>query len=311
MSGKIKLKIQGMSCQHCVKTVTDTLTRLEGVKQAKVDLRKNEAVVKLDTARITTEDLTKAITKAGFEAAEKTEYTSLKLLTVSLILIFSVIGCSDVPYTGPILKVDHVDRYLDSVGEDTICLQDGFDSICLKQVPGEEGDTSDDVPIVHVHPTSLVFMFYYADSPILRAERLMDTTQIVQELIDAGHVQLLAAGSANENVPEEWIIQIYYPDSFPEAKRGKTPKTSGFDIKVAKGMKQKINKQQELEIKNFAQIDGTDGTRGVQFSIETEATDITIQVDKLVPGHTAKFYINADSVGSDEGNNALQLIPLQ
>lgn len=303
-----------MSCQHCVKTVTDALTGLEGVQSTKVNLRKNEAVVNFDASCITTEDLKKAITAVGFKAAEKTKLTSLKFLTVSLvslILMFGIIGCSDVPYTGPVLSVDHVGRYLDSVGDDTICLQDGFDSICLKEVPGEKGDTSDDVPIVNVHPTSLVFMFYYADSPILRAERLMDTTQIVQELIDAGHVQLPLNGDANENVPEEWIIQIYYPDSFPEAKRGKTPKTSGFDIKVAKGMKQKINKQQEFEIKNFTQIDRTDGTRGVQFSIETESTDITIQVDGLVSGHTARFYMNADGLASDEGNNALQLIPLQ
>ena len=211
MSEKIKLKIQGMSCQHCFKTLTDTLTGLEGVKHAKVDLRKNEAV--------------------GYKALEKNELTSLKFLTVSLILIFSVIGCSDVPYTGPILKVDHVDRYLDSVGEDTICLQDGFDSICLKEVPGEY-EAGDNVPVVHVHPTSLVFMFYYADSPILRAERLMDTAQIVQEVIDAGQVQVPANGSTNEIVPEEWTIQIYYSDSFPEANHGQTVKTSGLDIKI-------------------------------------------------------------------------------
>lgn len=306
MSGKIKLKIQGMSCQHCVKTVTDTLTGLEGVKHAKVDLHKNEAVMNLDTSRITTEN----ITKAGLKATEKFDNMSLQFLSAVLILFLGVIGCSDVPYSGPILSVDHVDRYLDSVGEDTICLQDGFDSICLKEVPGEY-EAGDNVPVVHVHPTSLVFSFYYEDRPLLRAERLMDTTQIVQEMIDSGQVQSPIINGTNRNVPEEWVIQIYYPDSFPEAKRGKTPNTSGFDIKVAKGMKQNINNQQELEIKNFTQINVTDGTRGVQFSIETEAKDITIQVDKLVSGYTAKFYINADGVASDEGTNTLQLIPLQ
>ncbi len=306
MSTKIKLKIQEMSYQHSVKTRTDVLTELQGVKQATVDLCNNGTVMNLDTSRITT----KNITKSGFKAIEKFENISLQFLSAVLILFLGVIGCSDVPYSGPILSVDHVDRYLDSVGEDTICLQDGFDSICLKEIPGEY-EAGDNVPIVNVHPTSLVFMFYYEDRLLLRAERLMDTSQIVQEMIDSGQVQSPIINGTNGNVPEEWVIQIYYPDSFPEAKRGKTPNTSGFDIKVAKGMKQNINNQQELKIKNFTQINVTDGTRGIQFSIETEAKDITIQVDKLVSGYTAKFYINADGVASDEGTNILQLIPLQ
>ena len=65
---KTKLKISGMSCQHCVKTVKDALTALEGVQRAKVNLRKGEAVVHFDASRITTANLTEAITEAGFEA---------------------------------------------------------------------------------------------------------------------------------------------------------------------------------------------------------------------------------------------------
>lgn len=64
---KTKLKIEGMSCQHCVKTVTDALTALEGVQRAKVNLRKGEAVVRFDASRITTANLTEAITVAGFK----------------------------------------------------------------------------------------------------------------------------------------------------------------------------------------------------------------------------------------------------
>ena len=64
---KTKLKIGGMSCQHCVKTVTDALTELPGVRRAKVNLRKAEAVVHFDASRVTASDFTKAITEAGFE----------------------------------------------------------------------------------------------------------------------------------------------------------------------------------------------------------------------------------------------------
>ena len=65
---KTKLKISGMSCQHCVKTVTDALTALEGVQRAKVNLRKGEAVVHFNELHITAANLRDTITAAGFEA---------------------------------------------------------------------------------------------------------------------------------------------------------------------------------------------------------------------------------------------------
>ena len=64
---KLKLKINGMSCQHCVKTVTDALTEVEGVQRVKVNLRKGEATLRFDETRVTTTHLTAAITDAGFE----------------------------------------------------------------------------------------------------------------------------------------------------------------------------------------------------------------------------------------------------
>ena len=65
---KTKLKISGMSCQHCVKTVKDALTALEGVQRAKVNLRKGEAIVRFNELHVTPATLRDAITQAGFEA---------------------------------------------------------------------------------------------------------------------------------------------------------------------------------------------------------------------------------------------------
>ena len=306
---KTKLKISGMSCQHCVKTVKDALTALEGVQRAKVNLRKGEAIVHFDADRTTTLNLTEAITEAGFEAVEKTKPGLVKLISTIAVVLFSLIGCTDVPYTGPMLTVDDVDRYLNATGEDTVCLHDGFDTICLKVVPGksgESGDADDLVPTVHVHPTGLTYMFYYENKPILRAERVMDTTEIAQELTD----QPTANGSTPNidiNTFKDWTFQIYYPEAFPEADRGATPETSGLDIRIVEGMKVGTDTQKDLEIKDFTQINGLDGSRIVQFVIETEAQEITIQVDGLVPDHTATFYINADSLASNEGTSSLQL----
>ena len=66
---KTKLKVSGMSCQHCVKTVKDALTALEGVQSAKVNLRKGEAVVRFNELSITPNRLKDAIIEAGFEAS--------------------------------------------------------------------------------------------------------------------------------------------------------------------------------------------------------------------------------------------------
>ena len=185
---KMQLKISDKSCRHRVKTRTDALA---------------------------------VPMKAGFEAVKKHLTLSLSLMGGILIVLFTIIGCADVPYTGPTLSVDHVDRYLDSIGEDTVCLEDGFDVVCIRLLPAEEDDAGDDTPIVHVHPTSISYVFYYEEEPILRAEREMDTTQIVQDLIDAGRVQLppnTGTQGVGGNTVGSWTIQIYYPDVFPEAK---------------------------------------------------------------------------------------------
>ena len=47
------------------------------------------------------------------------------------------IGC-DTPYTG-FLGAGDIDGYLESTGNETVCLADGFDSICIRTIPGLPG----------------------------------------------------------------------------------------------------------------------------------------------------------------------------
>ncbi len=63
------LKISGMSCEHCVKSVTKTLQGLKGVKKASVDLKKESAEVTHNPDKISVDDLTKAVEDAGYEAS--------------------------------------------------------------------------------------------------------------------------------------------------------------------------------------------------------------------------------------------------
>jgi copper chaperone len=60
------LKVKGMSCQHCVMSVTKALGQLEGIKNVQVDLAKGE--VRFDNSKeIASNRVEKAISDAGYE----------------------------------------------------------------------------------------------------------------------------------------------------------------------------------------------------------------------------------------------------
>ena len=67
MLKKAKIKIDGMSCQHCVKTVTDVMMGIDGVSQVKVNLKKGVARLKFERDLLDLELLETAIVTAGFE----------------------------------------------------------------------------------------------------------------------------------------------------------------------------------------------------------------------------------------------------
>ena len=70
---------------------------------------------------------------------KKNKPLSLSLIGGILIMLFSMIGCSDTPYTGQVLTVDDiVNRYLVST-ENTACLYNGVESSCLTLRPPNRG----------------------------------------------------------------------------------------------------------------------------------------------------------------------------
>ena len=61
-----KIKINGMSCNHCVMAVTKALNEIEGIKNVKVNLAKGEAA--FDEVKPVDMDIVKkAIKKEGYE----------------------------------------------------------------------------------------------------------------------------------------------------------------------------------------------------------------------------------------------------
>ena len=63
------IKVDGMSCGGCVKSVTGVLTALDGVAKAEVSLEQKQAVVEYDAGKVTRDRLKAVIEDAGFDAA--------------------------------------------------------------------------------------------------------------------------------------------------------------------------------------------------------------------------------------------------
>ncbi|MDA8207254.1 MAG: heavy-metal-associated domain-containing protein [Thermaerobacter sp.] len=63
------LTVTGMTCGHCVNTITEALKGVAGVKVAKVTLETERAEVTYDPAQTSEEDLKAAVTAAGYSVA--------------------------------------------------------------------------------------------------------------------------------------------------------------------------------------------------------------------------------------------------
>jgi copper chaperone len=60
-----KIKIEGMSCQHCVRAVTKALEGMEGVENVKVNLDKGEASFE-ERHPVDDQAIREALTRAGY-----------------------------------------------------------------------------------------------------------------------------------------------------------------------------------------------------------------------------------------------------
>ncbi|MHB8846010.1 MAG: heavy-metal-associated domain-containing protein [Nitrospirota bacterium] len=61
------LKVQGMTCNHCVMRVAKALKAVPGVQDAKVDLNKAEAVVTYDEGKVSADQFPSVVSDAGYK----------------------------------------------------------------------------------------------------------------------------------------------------------------------------------------------------------------------------------------------------
>ncbi len=61
------IRIEGMSCMHCVGKVEKGLSEKEGILSAEVDLEKKQATVRYDPQKVSVEEIKKKITEVGYQ----------------------------------------------------------------------------------------------------------------------------------------------------------------------------------------------------------------------------------------------------
>ena len=63
---KITIKIEGMNCNHCLKSVEEGLKKINGIKKVKVILDTGEATITYK-GKLSLDDVEKCITDLGFQ----------------------------------------------------------------------------------------------------------------------------------------------------------------------------------------------------------------------------------------------------
>ena len=61
------LTVEGMTCQHCIKTITDALNGQSGVYKLEIHFDKKEVKIEYDEEKTTLKQISSRIVDLGFE----------------------------------------------------------------------------------------------------------------------------------------------------------------------------------------------------------------------------------------------------
>ncbi|WP_433770090.1 copper chaperone CopZ [Bacillus wiedmannii] len=64
---QLTLKVEGMSCGHCVNSIESNVKELDGVQQVKVQLAEGTVEVTIDSSIITLKDIVNVIEDQGYD----------------------------------------------------------------------------------------------------------------------------------------------------------------------------------------------------------------------------------------------------
>lgn len=64
---KVTLNVEGMSCSHCERAVTNAVGELDGVASVIVDLAGKTAIIEYDSEKVSVDNFKQAIEEEGFD----------------------------------------------------------------------------------------------------------------------------------------------------------------------------------------------------------------------------------------------------
>lgn len=101
MNQKILIKIRGMSCSHCERSVEKALQSVPGVKTARVSLARNTAEVEYDPGRTDSGKMAQAVRDAGYDVSEdepssspapaRKRFTAIQFVAIAVIAAAAVL----------------------------------------------------------------------------------------------------------------------------------------------------------------------------------------------------------------------------
>jgi len=87
----VKIKVEGMTCEHCQKRVHDAIAALDGVTSLNVDLDTGEATISYDSSRIEVDQIKQAVRDADYQVVDEGEVCpvptpdGMKLMTEDMV----------------------------------------------------------------------------------------------------------------------------------------------------------------------------------------------------------------------------------
>lgn len=64
---RIVLKVEGMSCEHCVKAIKRCLSEFDGIGEVEVNLNEKKVNIEYDKNKVTLEEIKNIIDEEGYE----------------------------------------------------------------------------------------------------------------------------------------------------------------------------------------------------------------------------------------------------
>ncbi|MCK4938639.1 MAG: copper ion binding protein, partial [Methanosarcinales archaeon] len=87
----VKIKVEGMTCEHCQKHVHDAIAALDGVTSVSVDLDSGEATISYDSSGIELDQIKQVVRDAGYQVLDEGEVCPVptqdgrKLMTIDMV----------------------------------------------------------------------------------------------------------------------------------------------------------------------------------------------------------------------------------